>query len=107
MFQQQVYILNNVLMILDALCVVAAGYGAFYIKNILSDLHWNIDSIVFALSILLVVIVNNYIMGKLRLYSDSMPSSYGSLLSLISKAVFPVLHVWKRSKPQCDSFSIG
>ena len=32
MLQQQVYIINTILMILDAACVIAAGYGAYYIK---------------------------------------------------------------------------
>ncbi len=87
MLQQQVYIINTVLMILDAVAIIAAGYGAFFIKHYESHGTWTIDNMVFSASVLFVMFVNNYMMGKLRLYSDIRPSSYFNLLWSIFKAI--------------------
>jgi hypothetical protein len=32
MLQQQVYIINTISMVLDALCIILVSYGAFFIK---------------------------------------------------------------------------
>jgi len=87
MIQQQVYVLNTILMLLDAVAVVAAGYGAFYIKYYESNGTWTIDNIVFNSSILLVMFVNNYAMGKFRLYSDVRPTTHLNLYWSILKAI--------------------
>ena len=87
MLQQQVYLINTILMILDALCVIAAGYGAYYIKMVRDEWLWQIDTVVFTVSVLAVMFVNNYLMGKFGLYGDRKPKSYGSLLWSIFKAV--------------------
>ena len=73
MLQQQVYIINTILMILDAVCVIAAGYGAYYIKYYESYGTWMIDTNVFTASVLLIMFLNNYMMGKVGLYSDLRP----------------------------------
>lgn len=87
MFQQQVYIINTVLMILDAICVIAAGYSAFYItENVLLEPMLMSDHI-FIASVLTVMFINNYFLGYFRLYSDRTPQSYLSLLWSITKAV--------------------
>ena len=88
MFQQQVYILNMGLMALDALCVFAAGYGAFYIKYYLSDGLWSMDRSVFVASVMLVMLLNNYMMGKFHLYSDRKSPPPVSLLWSMLGVVF-------------------
>ena len=87
MLQQQVYILNTILMVLDAVCVIAAGYGAYFIKYYESHGDWTLDTNVFTASVLLVMFLNNYMMGKFRLYSDIRTSSYLNLLWSILKAL--------------------
>ena len=32
MLQQQVYVINTILMVIDAVCVILAGYGAYYVQ---------------------------------------------------------------------------
>ena len=96
MLQQQVYIINTILMILDAVCVIASGYGAYYVKYYESYGTWTIDTNVFTASVLLVMFLNNYMMGKFRLYSDIRPPSYLALMWSILKALiidFGVLSV--------------
>ncbi|HIJ91205.1 MAG: sugar transferase [Desulfobulbaceae bacterium] len=87
MIRQQVYILNNILMLLDALCIIFAGYAAFYGKLYLSDSTWSMDEAIFTGAILLVMFVNNYVMGRLHLYSETKPASNGSLIFAVAKAV--------------------
>lgn len=87
MLQSQVYIINNILMFLDGLCVILAGYGAHYINYLLSDGQWSMGSNIFVVSVMLVMFINNYVMGRLSLYSDRKPSSYFYLLWSIFKVV--------------------
>ena len=87
MFQQQVYIINTVLMILDALCVIAAGYSAFYIMEDILIEPLLLSDHVFIASVLTVMFINNYFMGYYQLYSDRTPQSYLSLLWSILKSV--------------------
>jgi len=87
MIQQQVYILNTILMAIDAFCIIAAGYGAFYVQIYESGGNWSIETHVFTLSVLLVMFLNNYMMGKYKLYSDVRPSSYFILIMSILKSI--------------------
>ena len=87
MIQQQVFILTNILMVLDAVCVIAAGYSAFFIKYNLSGGLWTMSTDIFVGSILLVMFLNNYVLGKLGLYSDRRPSSSFVLIWSILKGV--------------------
>ena len=96
MLQQQVYIINTILIILDAVCVIASGYGAYYIKYYESYGTWMMETNVFAASALLVMFLNNYMMGKFKLYSDVRTPSSLNLLWSILKALlidFGVLSV--------------
>jgi exopolysaccharide biosynthesis polyprenyl glycosylphosphotransferase len=88
MFQQQVYIINNILIGMDALSIVIAGYFAFTIKSFIVDYNFKMDHTVFVLSILSVVVFNVYVMGKFNLYSDKKPASKLRLLKTILMAVF-------------------
>lgn len=87
MIRQQVYILNNILMLLDALCIILAGYAAFYSKYYSSNGDWQIDDAIFMGAILLVMFVNNYVMGRLNLYSETKPVSYGLLIFTVLKSL--------------------
>jgi exopolysaccharide biosynthesis polyprenyl glycosylphosphotransferase len=96
MLQQQVYIINTILMVLDAVCIIVSGYGAYYIKYFQSYGTWMVDTNVFTASVMLVMFLNNYMMGKFKLYSDIRQPSYPSLLWSIVKALvidFGVLSV--------------
>jgi len=87
MLQQQVYVINTVLMVIDAVCVIAAGYLAYYFNLYQSGGTWLIDTNVFIGSVLFVMFLNNYLMGKFRLYTDARPSSIINLLCSILKAM--------------------
>ena len=87
MLQQQVYIINTILMVLDGLCVIAAGYGAFYVKYYWSDGNWTMDDNIFAASVMIIMFLNNYMLGKFHLYGDRRPASYVQLVLSILKAI--------------------
>lgn len=87
MIRQQVYILNNILMLLDALCIIFAGYSAYYTKEYLSGGNWSMDETLFTGAILLVMFINNYVMGRLHLYSETKPASNISLIFAVFKSV--------------------
>ena len=94
MFQQQVFLINILLMVLDAVCVICAGYAAHEVRSYQSYRLWSMDEYALALSILFVMFTNNIVMGNLRLYGDKRITSYGRLALAIFEAVcidFPVL----------------
>lgn len=88
MFQQQVRVINNFLMILDALAILLGGYVAYILRHFLSEGHWNIKIELFLFSVGLVIITNNYIMSRVGLYSDRRPASYFNILISVFKALF-------------------
>ena len=47
MIQQQVFVLNNIFILLDALSVIFAGYAAVAVQRILSKGAWTIDILPF------------------------------------------------------------
>lgn len=87
MIQQQVYVINTVLMVIDALCVIVAGYLAYYIKAYVSGGLWMMEINVFIGSVLFVMFMNNYLMGKFGLYGDTRLPSIPGLLWSILKSV--------------------
>ena len=87
MLQQQVYVINTVLMLIDAVCVIIAGYSAYYIKLYTSDGTWYIETSIFIGSVMFVMFMNNYLMGRFRLYGDTKPSSIASLMWSIIKSL--------------------
>ena len=86
MFQQQVQIINFVLMLMDALCVIVAGYFALYVRVFISKGLFSMDPNSFVASVLVIMVVNNYTMGKFNLYSDKKNPSYSNLAAPIFKA---------------------
>ncbi|MFA7316535.1 MAG: sugar transferase [Sulfuricella sp.] len=85
MLQQQVYILNMLLMGLDAVCVIAAGYTAYNLTPAMGGAlpsNW-----MFTVSVIIVMFSNNYFLGSFRLYSDRAPATILRLAWSIVKAV--------------------
>ncbi len=86
MFRQQVYIINILLMILDALSIAIGnwvGYRLFYSGGACAG--GNCDF--FILSILFLVLINNALFARFGLYSDRRPESYLMLALTIIKVV--------------------
>lgn len=88
MFQQQVQIINTIFMIFDAMCVIAAGYSAYHLRTLIGSPGFSMDPDIFVASILIVIIANNYCMGRFRLYGDQKIKSVVELFIAIFKAVF-------------------
>jgi exopolysaccharide biosynthesis polyprenyl glycosylphosphotransferase len=87
MFQQQVYVINTWLMALDMACVIAAGYLADYWAFELTDGLWHARSLPLLLSVILVMFLNNYLLGRLGLYMDRRIAIRGGLFRQILKAL--------------------
>ena len=87
MFQQQVQILNTFFMIIDAVCVILAAYCAYFLKRHFGGPNFTVDPDIFVASIMVVIIANNYFMGKFKLYSDQKIKSQANLIASILKAV--------------------
>ena len=88
MYQSQVYYLINVLMLLDGLIVILAGYLAFYVRRVwIGGYLWNIDGALFIGMVLCLMFVNNFIMARLGLYSDRRVESFWKMVQRIVLAV--------------------
>ncbi|MGC9196727.1 MAG: sugar transferase, partial [Syntrophobacteraceae bacterium] len=87
MFQQQVFILNIVLMALDALCVLCAGYSADFVRACQSRGLWTMSESSLSASIAFIMLINNVSMGKAGLYSDRRITLYRKLFAALLKVV--------------------
>ena len=78
-------------MVIDAMCVIAAGYAAYFIRLYISPTYfgyqWSMETQVFVGSVMGVMFINNYVLGRLNLYSESRPMSYLDLLWSILSAI--------------------
>jgi len=74
-------------MIFDALCVILAGYGAYFLRKSVGGHPLVIDPDIFMASILIVICANNYFMGRFKLYGDQKIKSHLELLTSIFKTV--------------------
>jgi len=90
MLQQQVYIINLVLMGVDALLVIAAGYSAYY-GCIISEGLFGVeplpDQVTLLTSIVGVMFINNYFLGSMGLYGDKAPASLITVVFSVFKVV--------------------
>ncbi len=90
MLQQQVYIINLVLMGVDALLVIAAGYSAYY-GCIYSEGLFGVeplpDQATLLTSIVGVMFINNYFLGSMGLYGDKAPASLVTVVLSVFKVV--------------------
>jgi exopolysaccharide biosynthesis polyprenyl glycosylphosphotransferase len=75
-------------MILDAMCVILAGYSGYYFRKLIGTPGFSLNPDIFLSSILIVIIANNYFMGKFKLYGDQKIKSLLELLVATLKAVF-------------------
>jgi exopolysaccharide biosynthesis polyprenyl glycosylphosphotransferase len=75
-------------LVADAICVIAGGYMAFYWGYIASGGIVPIASPVFYASLLSIMFINSYLMGRFGLYGDARPKNYLSLAWAIVKAIF-------------------
>jgi FlaA1/EpsC-like NDP-sugar epimerase len=87
MYQQQVNLINTIKMLFDALSIITGAYCAYYIIINFYPWMWSLNAAEFITSILLVMFVNNYIMGRFGLYSDRKYESYQQLLRALTKTV--------------------
>ena len=73
---------------LDAVSVIAAGYWARYLVSYyVPDVIWRMNENVFIVSVLMMMFVNNYAMGRLGLYGDKRHPSFWSLFWPMLNAV--------------------
>lgn len=75
------------LLMADALCVIAGGYMAYYWSYISSGGVVPIESSVFYAALLCMMFINSYMMGRFGLYGDRRPRNYLSLAWAVVKAV--------------------
>jgi exopolysaccharide biosynthesis polyprenyl glycosylphosphotransferase len=87
MYQQQVNLINTIKMLFDALSIITGAYCAYYGIINFYPWMWSLNAVEFITSILLVMFVNNYIMGRFGLYSDRKHESYQQLLWALTKTV--------------------
>lgn len=71
----------------DAFCIILAGYGAYYIRQYIVGSPMYITSQMFAVSIIFVMVVNNYAMASHYLYTDRKTSSLVELMWPVLKSV--------------------
>lgn len=76
-----------ILMMLDAFCVIIAGYAAHYLRAHGSYGLWSMDDHVFAFSVMFVMFTNNLVMDKVGLYTDRRIGSKTKLAFLVFKVV--------------------
>ncbi len=74
-------------MVIDACSVILAGYGAWYLKYHRAGVPWSQSGVILLLSILFVMGLNNYFMGRFGLYGDSRPKSLISMSWAVIKSV--------------------
>ena len=88
MFNQQVYILNTFRIVFDALCIILAGYAAKYgVMYYVPDVAWHMEENLFLASILLVMVLNNYVMGVLGMYGDRKYSGFFGVILPVVKSI--------------------
>ncbi|MCF8069436.1 MAG: sugar transferase [Desulfobacterales bacterium] len=93
MLQQQGYVLNTFLMVIDAVCVIASGYSAYFIMYRYHYGEWGMEPSIFIGSVMVVMFMNNYMMGRNELYGDVRPTSYIKLLWSVLKSVLVVFAI--------------
>lgn len=94
MYRQQVYLINTFRMLLDALSIVVAGYAAYYGVLTYYPWLWNLNNAEFISSILVVMFICNYSMGRFGLYADKKDASYRRMLWAITKTMAIVFAIF-------------
>ena len=76
MFSKQIELIINTLMLIEGVLVIAAGYIAYLVRWTMSEYLWSIDQTVFIGTMLFLMFVNNFLMGRFGLYSDRRAPSF-------------------------------
>ena len=87
MYQEQAYIIIRILVFFDSLCIVLAGYGAYYLRSTFTSKPWAMDNKIFALSVLTVMVVNSFAASQLKLLSDKRLKSNLNMIWQMIKVV--------------------
>jgi exopolysaccharide biosynthesis polyprenyl glycosylphosphotransferase len=74
-------------MLFDALSIIFAGYATFFLIQFFSLAMWNYNMYVFIETIMLVIMVNIYVMGRFRLYSNRKLSYRQTLWALLKTII--------------------
>lgn len=80
-------------MLVDALIIILGGYGAYYIRWVMSDYTWPIEGDIFIGLILFLMFVNNFVMGSMGLYSDRRAPSFLFTFKRIASSVFIIFAI--------------
>src|SRR6056297_2568640 len=88
MYSQQVAYLLNFLMLIEGALVIAAGYLAHYIRWILGGYLWGMPTDLFFYSVLFLMFVNNFLIGRMELYSDQRPKSFWQVVQKLVLVIF-------------------
>jgi len=86
-YQQQIKIINAFRMLIDSFSILTAGYVALYTMNTWFPKELNISSAESVAAVLAIMVANNYIMNRFRLYCDSKPSSSFETIWAIAKTI--------------------
>ncbi len=87
MLHQQAHIIIQLIMFVDAVSVIFAGYAARYLCQYWCDRQELVADTNFAVFVVVVMVVNNYVLNRIGLYKDSKPKSRWTLIKSIFKGV--------------------
>jgi exopolysaccharide biosynthesis polyprenyl glycosylphosphotransferase len=87
MITQQVYQITNVLMLLDGVILILTGYAAYMISIELGSGSIILSWFDFVVSVLSVMFLNNYFMGKYGFYSGKRFSGHRAMALALLKSV--------------------
>ncbi|WP_457572466.1 sugar transferase [Desulfovulcanus sp.] len=87
MYRQQAYYIANIVMVIDALIIIAGAYGALSLLGHFFGQTLNINSLHFYGLIICMLFLNNYVMTRSGFYSDKRLSSLFSIVLKIFYAV--------------------
>ncbi len=87
MYRQQVTVLLNFIMLIDAIIVIVAGYLTYYICLRFGRFDWFIPQDILLYTVLYLIFINNFIMGQLGLYSSKRSQSFWEIFRKLILAV--------------------
>jgi FlaA1/EpsC-like NDP-sugar epimerase len=92
MYRQQVYLITNLLILLDAGIIILSGYAAYYFVWKVSGGVWWMDHVQFYALVLGLIFINNYIRARAGFYSDKRsPSLFVVIRRIVTVVVLNFL----------------
>lgn len=70
MYKEQVYVTTNLALMLDGVIVILGGYGAYYLRWLLANGTWSMESGLFISVVLSLMFINCYVLGQLGFYAS-------------------------------------